>query len=206
MTHKIQRINKYNDVRFTKEVLLQHGAFIIDEQYKCSFKITEKDAAVIEFNKEINIEEVIDEFRFYAEHITNFYDVNGNLIKSFPKINTFKVNVEEIQPSQFYVDEDKVKAVASFISSGLDIKVPLTKINGELVSLDGHTRLYLAAKRGYKQIYGFYTQSDDYIEKFILEAKSRNIFTPYDLSIVSHVEYEEKWIKFCDDFLKELQD
>lgn len=206
MTHKIQRINKYNDVRFTKEVLLQHGAFIIDEQYKCSFKITEKDAAVIEFNKEVNIEEVIDEFRFYAEHITNFYDVSGNLIKSFPKINIFKINVEEVQPSQFYVDEDKVKAVSSFITSGLDIKVPLTKINGELVSLDGHTRLYLAAKRGYKQVYGFYTQPDDYIGKFVLEAKHRNIFTPYDLSIVSHVEYEEKWNKFCDDFFKSLQD
>lgn len=205
MTHKIQRINAYDDARFTKGVLLQHGAFLIDNQYKCSFKITERDAAVIEFDKEINIGEVIDEFRFYAEHITNFYDVNGKLIKAFSKINIFEVKVEEVQPSQFYVDADKVEAVASFISSGSDICIPLAKINGELVSLDGHTRLYLAVKRGYKKIYGFYTQTDDYISKFVLEAKIRNVFTPYDLSMLSHIEYEEKWNKFCDDFFKGIE-
>ena len=202
MTHKIQRINEYDDTRFHKEVLLEHGAFLIDDKYKCSFKITSKNTATVEFDKEINIEEVIDEFRFYAEHITKFYDINNKIIKSFPSINIFKIDIEDIQPSQFYVDKNKVESVSSFITNSNDIIVPLAKINDELVSLDGHTRLHLATKRGYKQVYGFYTLAEDYIRDFVLEAKKRNILTPYDLKVLTHEEYEEKWYRFCNEFFK----
>ena len=204
MTHKIQRINEYDDTRFHKEVLLEHGAFLIDDKYKCSFKITSKNTATAEFDKEINIEEVIDEFRFYAEHITKFYDINNKIIKSFPSINIFKINIEDIQPSQFYVDKNKVESVSSFITNSNDIIVPLDKINDELVSLDGHTRLHLATKRGYKQVYGFYTLAEDYIRDFVLEAKRRNILTPYDLKLLTHEEYEKKWYTFCNDFFENL--
>lgn len=204
MSHKIQRINEYDDIRFPKEVLLEHGAFLIDDKYKCLFKITGKNTAIIEFDKEINIEEVIYEFRFYAEHITKFYDINNKLIKSFPDIDIFKINIKDIQPSQFYVDKRKVESVSSFINSGDNIIIPLTKINDELVSLDGHTRLYLATKRDYKQVYGFYTQAEDYITDFVLEAKRRSVLTPYDLTILTHDEYKKKWNKFCNDFFKNL--
>lgn len=204
MSHKIQRINEYDDIRFPREVLLEHGAFLIDDKYKCSFKITSKNTAMVEFDKEINIEEVIDEFRFYAEHITKFYDINNKLIKSFPDIDIFKVSIKDIQPSQFYVDESKVESVSSFIKSGDNIFIPLTKINDELVSLDGHTRLYLATKRDYKQVYGFYTQEEDYIVDFVLEAKRRNVLTPYDLTILTHDEYKKKWNKFCNNFFDNL--
>lgn len=204
MTHKIQRINEYDDIRFPREVLIEHGAFLIDDKYKCSFKITSKNTATVEFDKEINIEEVIDEFRFYAEHITKFYDINNKIIKSFPSINIFKINIEDIQPSQFYVDKNKVESVSSFITNSNDIIVPLAKINDELVSLDGHTRLHLATKRGYKQVYGFYTLAEDYIRDFVLEAKRRNILTPYDLKLLTHEEYEKKWYTFCNDFFENL--
>ena len=202
MTHKIQRINEYDDIRFPREVLIEHGAFLIDDKYKCSFKITSKNTATVEFDKEINIEEVIDEFRFYAEHITKFYDINNKIIKSFPSINIFKINIEDIQPSQFYVDKNKVESVSSFITNSNDIIVPLAKINDELVSLDGHTRLHLATKRGYKQVYGFYTLAEDYIRDFVLEAKRRNILTPYNLELLTHEEYEKKWYRFCNEFFK----
>lgn len=202
MTHKIQRINEYDDIRFPREVLIEHGAFLIDDKYKCSFKITSKNTATVEFDKEINIEEVIDEFRFYAEHITKFYDINNKIIKSFPSINIFKIDIEDIQPSQFYVDKNKVESVSSFITNSNDIIVPLAKINDELVSLDGHTRLHLATKRGYKQVYGFYTLAEDYIRDFVLEAKRRNILTPYDLKLLTHEEYEKKWYRFCNEFFK----
>ena len=202
MAHKIQRINEYDDTRFHKEVLLEHGAFLIDDKYKCSFKITSKNTATVEFDKEINIEEAIDEFRFYAEHITKFYDINNKIIKSFPSINIFKINIEDIQPSQFYVDKNKVESVSSFITNSNDIIVPLDKINDELVSLDGHTRLHLATKRGYKQVYGFYTLAEGYIKDFVLEAKKRNILTPYDLKVLTHEEYEKKWYTFCNEFFK----
>ena len=72
MNHKIQRINNYDDDRFDKEILNQHGAFIIDEKYKCSFKIISKDSAIVLFHKEVDVFQLIDEFRFYSGHIINF--------------------------------------------------------------------------------------------------------------------------------------
>lgn len=110
--------------------------------------------------------------------------------------------VEDIQPSQFYVDKNKVESVSSFITSSNDIIIPLIKVNDELVSLDGHTRLYLATKRGYKQVYGYHTLAEDYISDFVLEAKRRNVLTPYDLKILTHYEYEKKWNRFCKNFLE----
>lgn len=200
MPHKIERINEHNDTRFPRAVLLEHGAFLIDDKYKCSFKIIKENTAIVEFDKEVNIDEVIDEFRFYAEHITKFYDINNKLIKSFENINIFKVNIEDIQPSQFYVDKNKVEAASYFIKSSDDIIIPLAKINEELVSVDGYTRLYLATQRGYKQVYGFYTLTEDYISDFVVEAKRRNILKPYDLPILEHDEYKIKWNEFCNDF------
>lgn len=198
MSHKIERVNQYNDTRFSREVLLEHGAFLIDDKYKCSFKIMHENTAIVEFDKEVNINEIIDEFRFYAEHITKFYDTNNKLIKSFKDINIFKVNIADIQPSQFYVDKNKVESVSYFVKSEDDIIIPLAKINDELVSIDGHTRLYVATKRGYKQVYGFYTLTENYISDFVLEAKRRNVLTPYDLKILTHDEYKIKWNEFCN--------
>lgn len=202
MKHQIQRINNYNDTRFSKEILLQHGAFIIDNKHKCCFRITQKDTAIVEYDKEINIDALINEFRFYSEHITKFYNTENKIIKEFKTINRFRIDIKDIQPSQFYVDEDKVEAVRSFINNNEDIIIPLVKINNEFISLDGHTRLYIASKLGYKQIYGFLTEADDYINYFVAEAKKRNILTPFDLSILKHDIYEEKWNKFCDDYFK----
>lgn len=199
MPHKIERVNQYDDIRFSIEVLLEHGAFLIDDKYKCSFKIMNENTTIVEFDKEVNVDKVIDEFRFYAEHITKFYDTNNKLIKSFEDINIFKVNIEDIQPSQFYVDKNKVEAVSHFIKNEDDIIIPLAKINDELVSIDGHTRLYVAIKRDYKQVYGFYTLTEDYISDFVIEAKKRNVLTPYDLKILTHDEYKIKWDEFCND-------
>lgn len=205
MPHQIKRINKYEDLRFSEQILFEHGAFIIDDKYRCSFKIIGKEKALIEFDNEINIEEVIDEFRLYSEQITKFYDKNNKLIKEFPNVDIFEVIVQDIQPSQFYVDENKVRAVSSFITSNKHIIVPLIIINGQLVSVDGHSRLYLAVKNGYEKVYGFYTQSESYIEDFVLEAKKRNILTPNDLSILSHPDYDEKWIGFCNKYFEKYK-
>ena len=202
MPHKIERVNQYDDTRFSREVLLEHGAFLIDDKYKCSFKIMNQNTAIVEFDNEVNVDEVIDEFRFYAEHITKFYGINNKLIKSFKDINIFKLNIEDIQPSQFYVDKKKVESVSYFIKNEDDIIIPLAKINDELVSVDGHTRLYVATKRDYKQVYGFYTLTEDYISDFVLEAKRRNVLTPYDLQILEHDEYKIKWNEFCNNFFR----
>jgi len=205
MSNKIQRINSYEDDRFDEDILRQHGAFIVDEKYKCSFKIINNDSAIVFFDKEIDVLKMIEEFRFYSEHITNFYDENKNLVKAFPPLELFQINLEVIQPSQFYVDMDKVKAIQGFVKSGEDIYIPLAKIKDYIISEDGHTRLYYAATKGYSKVWGFFTEPGDYTEEFAEEARRRQVYSPYDLKLLTHEEYKLKWHKFCDDFFRERE-
>ncbi len=199
----IQRINTYADDRFDLDILRQHGAFLVDDKYKCSFRIIDKDSAIVYFDREIDVYELIDEFRFYAEHIINFYDENMKLIKAFPPIEIFYVNIKDIQPSQFFVDMDKVNAIATFIESEEDIYIPLAKIEDGFVSVDGHSRIYYAATKGYRRVKAFITEPGDYLKGFVEEARKRKIYSPYDLELIPHEEYNIKWHKFCDDFFKD---
>lgn len=203
LSNKIQRISSYEDARFAPHILRQRGAFVVDDKYIASFRIVNEDSAVVFFDPEINMDELIDEFRFYTEHIVNFYDGNMELIKSFPPMEIFYVNLEDIQPSQFYVDEDKVQAVADFINSEADIYIPIARIGDRLVSCDGHTRLYYAATRGYTKLKAFFADPGDYLAAFAEEARKRNVHSPYDLELISHDEYEKKWHDFCDNFFQE---
>ena len=68
------------------------------------------------------------------------------------------------------------------------------------ISLDGHTRLYYAVMNGWTAVRAVEVSLGDYIYDFVEEAVKRDIRTPYDLKMVSHPEYEEKWNQFCDDF------
>lgn len=89
--------------------------------------------------------QLIEEFRFYTPHITKFFDGYGELIKEYPPVPIFKIPVAEIQPSQFFIDEDKIAAIRSFIHCSQDIIIQVMRHNGRYISLDGHTRLYYAA-------------------------------------------------------------
>lgn len=202
MEHKIQRINNYDDERFHKEILRQHGAFVVDDKYNCSFKIVNDDSAIIFFDKEIDVLQLIDEFRFYSEHIVNFYNKNMELIKVFSPIKVFSILIRDIQPSQFFVDMDKIKAIQSFINNEEDIIIPLAKLKDSFISLDGHTRLYYAVSRGYTKVKGYLTEPGDYLEGFVEEARKRKVYSPYNLELISHEDYKIKWDKFCDDFFK----
>ena len=203
MSEKIKRIDSYVDERFDDEVLKQHGAFIVDEKYQCSFRIINKDSAIVCFDKEVEVLDVIDEFRFYSEHITNFYNENNELIKTFPEVDVFDIEINNIQPSQFFVDLDKVNAIETFIRDEEDIIIALIKKDDQFISLDGHTRLYYAVSKGYSKVKGFLTETDDSIYGFVEEARKRNVFNPSQLILVPHDEYEIKWNKFCDDFFSE---
>lgn len=205
MSNKIQRIDIYEDDRFDKDILRQHGAFIVDGKYKCSFRITNKDSAIVFFDKEIDVCKLIDEFRFYSEHIINFYDENMKLIKYFPPIEIFHISIKDIQPSQFFVDMDKVKAIESFIESEEDICIPLAKIKDYFISMDGHTRLYYATTKGYSKVRAYFTDPGDYLDEFAKEARNRKIYSPHDLNLISREEYKMKWDKFCDDFFRERE-
>lgn len=202
----IKRIDSYNDPRFSKEVLEQHGGFIVDEKYPCSFKIISSDTAEVDYHDYSYITPIIESFRFFAEHINKFCDKSGKVISSYKPVEVKKILLEEIQPSQFYVDEDKIKAVGSFIKSMDDIMIPVMlnpKTTNRYISLDGHTRMYYSFLQGYKSIRVFESETNDYVFRFADEAVKRGVRSVSDITVLPHSEYEIKWNKFCDDFFAE---
>ena len=195
----IIRINTYDDHRFSQEALNQHGCYLADGKVPIEIKIISQSEAIIKGDKAY-FDEVIDEFRFNAEHITKFYDESGKLVKKFKDVELFKLDIDKIQPIQFFVDKDKLEAVKSFVHTEEDVIIPIAKHEGTYASLDGHTRLYLAYILGFKQVYAYQSQNFDGFDYFFDEARKRNIYTAKDLILLDHEEYREKWDKFCDEY------
>lgn len=199
---EIQRIDTYRDSRFSQRVLNQHGCFLVgDVPYEV--EVVSGQEAVIRGRNPDMFSKIIEEFRFYAPHITVFFNENLQIVREFPPANVFRVRLEDIQPSQFYVDEDKLEAVSTFIRCGEDITVQVMPQGQRYISLDGHTRLFYAAKMGWTSVNAVMAESGDSIYGFVEEAITRNIRTPYDLKLLNHREYEEKWNQFCDDYFLE---
>ncbi len=197
----IQRVDSYDDDRFDREVLRQHGAYVVNGK-PCSFRITGRDSAIVIWHGEGRVEPIIDDFRFYAEHITKFYNENGELIKKYPAVETFEVEIDSIQPSQFYVSRDKLSAIAAFINSGDDVVIPVLKgESGRYIAMDGHTRLYYANIKGYGKVRAFIAADSEMTRAFAEEAAKRGIHKISDMKEVSQDEYVEKWYAFCDDFV-----
>ena len=105
---EITRIDSYTDSRFSETVLNQHGAYIVGhEPYQV--EIISPDSARV-FGKDPAVyKTLIEEFRFHSPQIIRFYDGNSSLITAYPAPDVFSVPLDSIQPSQFFVDEEKLK-------------------------------------------------------------------------------------------------
>lgn len=195
---KVERVNSYADRRFCDKVLKQHGAFLINGSDPYEVEIISKSDAVVRGENPEFFNNVIEEFRFYAEHITKFWDGANNLIKTYDEITIFQIPIKKIQPSQFFVDISKKEAVSSFVNAEEDIVIPLIKWKEQYAALDGHTRLQVAIDKGFDYVYGFISETSDYIHSFIEEAIKREVYSPYDIIELEHDEYEVKWNHFCE--------
>lgn len=199
ITLEIKRIHSYKDQRFSDKVLLSHGCFLVDD-IPYEVEIISDFEAIIRGAKREWYVKVIEEFRFYTPHITRFIDDCGHVIKEYPKVPLLTLFLDQIQPSQFYVDEDKLAAISTFIYQPEDIIIQVMPFEDRYVSLDGHTRLYYAVMKGWDTVRAIKVVSDGYIYGFVKEAKRRSILSPKDMVLVSHEEYVEKWVRFCEDF------
>ena len=199
---EIKRINTYDDNRFSQIVLYQHGCFLVDGK-PYEVEIISDYEAIISGVDQAVYAEIIEEFRFYTPHITRFYDRDGQIVKEYPCTQLLTLRLDQIQPSQFFVDEDKIAAISSFIHKPQDIIIQVLPNEDRFISLDGHTRLYYAVMKGWKCVRAVVESSDDWVYKFVTEAQKRGIYTPKEMTLVSHDEYEEKWNRFCDQFFEE---
>lgn len=196
---EIQRINTYTDPRFSQEVLYQHGAFLVDGA-PWAFRVISGHEAVISAAAldPAEAEEVIKDFRFYAEHITTFYDEAGNCLLRLPPVERREVEIDSLQPSQFSVDREKCAAVGHFIHSAADLVIPVTTLEDDtLCVLDGHTRLYEAWRKGLRTAMVVDVPGWIGVDSFVREARRRKIFHIRDMALYSPQEQKEKWHDWC---------
>ncbi len=202
---KIKRIDIYNDSRFSQTTLNQHGCYLVNE-IPHEIEIISEYEAVIRGSAPFAYPALIAEFRFYTPHITCFYDEQGCNVMEYPRPHLIHLMLDEIQPSQFYVDKDKVDAVRHFVHNAEDIIIPVLPHQERYISLDGHTRLFYAVSMGWNSVRAVIDTSGEWVYKFVDEAKNRGITTPKDLLLVSHDEYEEEWNQFCDRFFDQKEE
>ena len=195
----IVRINSYDDSRFSETVLRQHGCFLVDDE-PYEVEITGLNEAVVRGKEAGNYAELIEWFRFFAPEITAFKDEKGELIVRYDDPEVLTVKVSDLQPSQFYVDAQKAAVMEEIIQTEEDIVIQVHPYKGRYISLDGHTRLYIAVKRDYETVKGIVSETDYSIFDFVDEAVRRGITAPKDMVLLEHEEYETLWNKYCDDY------
>ena len=110
----IERINDYENPCFSSKVLWQHGGYLIDGN-PYEVEIIQPNVAVVRGADSEKYCALIEEFSFHAPHINKFIDADGNIISEFDKPILLMLNIDDIQPSQFYIDEMKLSAVKTFI-------------------------------------------------------------------------------------------
>ena len=196
---EIKRVTEYNNPLFSQIVLNQRGAFLIDEE-PYEIEIISSDSASVKGKNRENYKKLIEYFRYYSPHINNFFDENNKKIISFEKKPVLTLEVDKIQPSQFYIDEDKVNALESFIKNSKDIVIQVVKSDEGYICVDGHMRLFIAFLKNFKTVHAIETEFDDDTNYFVSQAKKRNIFTIKDLELVSHNDYKKLWNNFCDSY------
>ena len=157
---EIERVDVYEDGRFSQKVLYQHGCFLV-RGAPYEVEIVSAASAVVRGSDQSVFPQLIDEFRFYTPYITRFFDEQGKLLAAYQPVQRFPVSLSQLQPSQFYVDRDKVTAIATFVRSWEDIVISVLPMGERYIALDGHTRLYYAVSKHWDQVYAVCHTVDD---------------------------------------------
>ena len=119
--------------------------------------------------------------------------------------NIFKLKLSEIQPSQLYISQTKLDNVLTAQKSNMSESlepIPIKKLDGDLVSTDGHTRgvawLLTGSEIVDVELEDFDMDWDAY-RICIQWCKDEEITSFHDLSgrISDHKEYEILWLERC---------
>ena len=125
---------------------------------------------------------------------------------------TFFMQLGKIQPSQLYISSDKLSSVMDDFPSepSLVEPIPIKKLRGEIIFVDGHTRAFAALKCEFSRVpvYWEYEELDwEEYEICVEWCKEEGIHTIADLEnrVISHQEYEKLWYERCAKMQKELE-
>ena len=197
---------KADDTDIFSKYELGFGAccfFTEDRARKYFFEIKGREATLFA-NTGQYIPQAIEEFLYYSGFVTTIKDQNGNILLTKAGPKPFLLEIQKIQPSQFYISEEKLESCKKWLKSPENLYIPIVFRDGKAISLDGHTRMRTAMDLDYACVYVYPDEYDEYIFHFVDEAIRRRIYSVSDMKLVSGEEYKLKWHKYCDDFFEQL--
>lgn len=114
------------------------------------------------------------------------------------------VKAKELQPSQFYINEDSLNILRNNFDINLLEPVPIKKLGEDLVMTDGHTRTCYLVEKGLQYIPTIQEADELDWEAYSInvhDCKERGIISALDLvkCIVPSEIFHLKWNKYCDD-------
>ena len=178
--------------------------FTEDKACKYFFEISGQEATLFS-NTNQHVSQAIDEFLFYSSFITTIKNKEGKILLTRTAPKPYLLEISKIQPSQFYINEQKLESCKKWVKCPKDILIPIVAKDDKIISLDGHTRMRAALDLGFTSIYAYPDEYDDSIFLFVDEAVKRNLYYVSDMELVSVAEYKQKWNKFCDDLFDSLE-
>lgn len=198
---EIKRAEPGNTNIFPAEKLRYGGCCFYSDNRECTYFFDIKGReAVLYADKPLYLDDVINEFLFYSNFVKRIYNPSGRLLHVNAAAALTRIRITDIQPSQFFINEQKLANCMTWITSFSDVYIPVAAVNGQIVALDGHTRLRAAWDLGYTHVYAYQDDSGGYIKDFADEAVRRGIRNILGMEIVSDENYRLKWHKYCDDF------
>ena len=118
----------------------------------------------------------------------------------------------ELQPSQFYISEKKLRQVEAWLRlrelSNFE-PIPVKLLDGLPVMTDGHTRAAAALRAGLERVPLVWDRDEldwDMYRRCVAECRRRGVNSPAELlrRVISEAEYAEKWDRWCDEMQAEL--
>ncbi|MFW9999666.1 MAG: ParB/RepB/Spo0J family partition protein [Candidatus Hodarchaeota archaeon] len=128
------------------------------------------------------------------------------------KKKSFKMDINNIQPSQLYISKQKLAKVKQKITSyGISTinAIPVKKLKNTIFYTDGHTRAFAAYQVGLTKIPVIWEDEEldwEMYETCIKWCEDLGLYTIADLStrVIDQKDYEIFWYKRCDDLHKKL--
>jgi len=126
----------------------------------------------------------------------------------------FELEIESIQPSQLYISRRKLKAVQQVFDplmmdpSSFGV-IPVKKLHGEIIFVDGHTRALAAFLEGVEKLKVVWETEEldwEMYEICVQWCKEEGIRSIADLQnrVIPHDDYEILWYKRCKDMQQKL--
>jgi hypothetical protein len=119
--------------------------------------------------------------------------------------DTFRLRLDDIQPSQLYISKAKYAEVLRYFDTEKQSElepIPIKELDNELISTDGHTRGVAWCLKGYEEVDCTWEDSEmdwDEYRVCVKWCKDAGIHSMIDLKdrFLDHSEYEILWYERC---------